>query len=282
MRETRMGRLEGKVAFITGAARGQGRSHALRLAEDGADIVAVDGCRLIDTVPYPLPDSSDLAETVAMVEKLDRRIIAVEADIRSSDELDAAVAEARAAFGHIDILVSNAGIWSLSHESWTIDDQTWQTMLDINLTGQWRTTKAVIPTMIEQGTGGAITITSSSLGLKATPGNAHYTSAKHGVIGLMRTLAHELAPYNIRVNAVCPTTVNTTMIKNDALYKLFRPDVEEPTFADCEEGLAGLNIMPISTIEPRNVSDAISWLVSDDASFVTGVALPVDAGSTAK
>jgi NAD(P)-dependent dehydrogenase (short-subunit alcohol dehydrogenase family) len=233
-------------------------------------------------VPYVLPEASDLAETVAMVEALDRRALAFEADIRSSEELDAAVAAAKAEFGHIDILVSNAGIWSLSHESWTISDETWQTMLDINLTGQWRTTKAVIPTMIEQGTGGAITITSSSLGLKATAGNAHYTSAKHGVIGLMRTLAHELAPYNIRINAVCPTTVNTTMIKNDALYQLFRPDVQDPTFADCEEGLAGLNIMPISTIEPRNVSDAISWLVSDEAAFVTGIALPVDAGSTAK
>jgi NAD(P)-dependent dehydrogenase (short-subunit alcohol dehydrogenase family) len=166
-----MGRLDNKVAFITGAARGQGRSHAIRLAEDGADIVAVDSCGVIDTVPYDLPDAGDLAETVSMVEKLDRRALAVEADIRSSEQLDAAVAKAKEAFGHIDILVCNAGIWSLSHESWTISDETWQTMLDINLTGQWRTTKAVIPTMIEQGTGGAITMTSSSLGLKATAGS---------------------------------------------------------------------------------------------------------------
>ena len=231
-----MSKLEGKVAFITGAARGQGRSHAVRLAEEGADIVAVDICRPIETVPYDLGTEEELAETVALVEKTGRRAIAARADIRSSDELDQAVAEAKEAFGKIDILVSNAGIWSLSHESWNLDEGTWETMIDINLTGQWKTTKAVVPTMIEQGTGGAITITSSSIGLKATTGNVHYTSAKHGVIGLMRTLAHELGPHGIRVNAVCPTTVDTT----------------------------------------------ISWLVSDDARYVTGIALPVDAGSTAK
>jgi NAD(P)-dependent dehydrogenase (short-subunit alcohol dehydrogenase family) len=155
-------------------------------------------------------------------------------------------------------------------------------MIDINLTGQWKTTKAVVPTMIAQGDGGAISLTSSSIGLKAVPGNVHYTSAKHGVIGLMRTLAHELAPHNIRVNAVCPTTVGTAMIKNDALYKLFRPDLDDPTFEDCAPGLEGLNIMPVATIEPRDVSNAIAWLVSDEARWVTGVALPIDAGSTAK
>ena len=254
----------------------------MRLAEEGADIVAVDICRPIETVPYDLGTEEELAETVALVEKTGRRAIAARADIRSSDELDQAVAEAKEAFGKIDILVSNAGIWSLSHESWNLDEGTWQTMIDINLTGQWKTTKAVVPTMIEQGTGGAITITSSSIGLKATTGNVHYTSAKHGVIGLMRTLAHELGPHGIRVNAVCPTTVDTTMIKNEALYDLFRPDLEHPGFEDCEEGLIGLNIMPVATLDPRDVSNAISWLVSDDARYVTGIALPVDVGSTAK
>jgi SDR family mycofactocin-dependent oxidoreductase len=277
-----MGKLDGKVAFITGAARGQGRSHAVKLAEEGADIVAVDICRPIETVPYASASADDLAETRLLVEKTGRKVISAEVDIRSSQQLDEAVAKAKEAFGHIDILVSNAGIWSLSHESWKLDDETWQTMVDINLTGQWKTTKAVIPTMIEQGTGGAITITSSSIGLKATTGNVHYTSAKHGVIGLMRTLAHELAPYDIRCNAVCPTSVDTTMITNDAIYELFRPDLEHPTFEDCEEALAGLNIMPLALITPRDVSNAISWLVSDDARYVTGIALPVDAGSTAK
>jgi (+)-trans-carveol dehydrogenase len=277
-----MGKLDGKVAFITGAARGQGRSHATKLAEEGADIVAVDICRAVDTVPYTAASADDLAETLLLVEKLGRRALGAEADIRSSEQLDEAVARAREMFGHIDILVCNAGIWSLSKESWKLDDETWQTMLDVNLTGQWKTTKAVIPTMIEQGNGGAITITSSSVGLKATTGNVHYASAKHGVIGLVRTLAHDLAPYGIRCNAVCPSSVDTVMVTNDTIYDLFRPDLEHPTFEDCEDILTGLNMMPLALLSPRDVSNAISWLVSDEARYVTGIALPVDAGSTAK
>jgi SDR family mycofactocin-dependent oxidoreductase len=277
-----MSKLEGKVAFITGAARGQGRSHAVRLAEDGADIVAVDACADIETVPYPLGTADELAETAAMVEKAGRRCATATADIRSLEQLGAAVDLAKETFGKIDILVSNAGIWSSATDSWSLDEETWQTMIDINLSGQWKTAKAVIPTMIEQGTGGAITITSSSIGLKATTGNVHYTSAKHGVIGLVRTLAHELAPHDIRVNAICPTTVNTPMITNDSLYGLFRPDLESPTLPDIEPGLTELNLLDVSMMEPGEVSAAISWLVSDDARYVTGIALPIDAGSTAK
>jgi SDR family mycofactocin-dependent oxidoreductase len=277
-----MSKLEGKVAFITGAARGQGRSHAVRLAEDGADIVAVDACADIESVPYPLGTADELAETAALVEKAGRRCATATADIRSLEQLGAAVDMAKETFGKIDILVSNAGIWSSATDSWSLDEETWQTMIDINLTGQWKTAKAVIPTMIEQGTGGAITITSSSIGLKATTGNVHYTSAKHGVIGLVRTLAHELAPHDIRVNAICPTTVNTPMITNDSLYGLFRPDLEAPTLPDIEEGLTELNLLDVSMMEPGEVSAAISWLVSDDARYVTGIALPIDAGSTAK
>ena len=277
-----MSKLEGKVAFITGAARGQGRSHAVRLAEDGADIVAVDACADIETVPYPLGSADELAETAALVEKAGRRCATATADIRSLEQLGAAVDLAKETFGKIDILVSNAGIWSSATDSWSLDEETWQTMIDINLSGQWKTAKAVIPTMIEQGTGGAITITSSSIGLKATTGNVHYTSAKHGVIGLVRTLAHELAPHDIRVNAICPTTVNTPMITNDSLYGLFRPDLEAPTLPDIEPGLTELNLLDVSMMEPAEVSAAISWLVSDDARYVTGIALPIDAGSTAK
>ncbi|HEX4732447.1 MAG TPA: mycofactocin-coupled SDR family oxidoreductase [Solirubrobacterales bacterium] len=277
-----MSKLEGKVAFITGAARGQGRSHAVRLAEDGADIVAVDLCADVDTVPYPLGTADELAETAKLVEAAGRRCATAVADIRSLEQLGAAVDLAKETFGQIDILVSNAGIWSGSTDSWSLDEETWQTMIDINLTGQWKTAKAVVPTMIEGGSGGAITITSSSIGLKATTGNVHYTSAKHGVIGLVRTLAHELAPHNIRVNAVCPTTVNSPMITNDALYSLFRPDLESPSLADAEPGLNDLNLLDVTMMEPAEVSAAISWLVSDDARYVTGIALPVDAGSTAK
>ncbi|MCW2981364.1 MAG: oxidoreductase, family [Solirubrobacterales bacterium] len=277
-----MSKLEGKVAFITGAARGQGRSHAVRLAEDGADIVAVDVCADVETVPYPLGTADELAETAKLVEAAGRRCATATADIRSLEQLGAAVDLAKETFGQIDILVSNAGIWSGSSDSWSLDEETWQTMIDINLTGQWKTAKAVIPTMIEGGTGGAITITSSTIGLKATTGNVHYTSAKHGVIGLVRTLAHELAPHNIRVNAVCPTTVNSPMITNDALYSLFRPDLESPSLADAEPGLNDLNLLDVTMMEPAEVSAAISWLVSDDARYVTGIALPIDAGSTAK
>ncbi|HEY2478634.1 MAG TPA: mycofactocin-coupled SDR family oxidoreductase [Solirubrobacterales bacterium] len=277
-----MSKLEGKVAFITGAARSQGRSHAVRLAEDGADIVAVDVCADLETVPYPLGTADELAETAKLVEAAGRRCVTATADIRSLEQLGAAVDLAKETFGRIDILVSNAGIWSGSTDSWSLDEETWQTMIDINLTGQWKTAKAVVPTMIEGGTGGAITITSSSIGLKATTGNVHYTSAKHGVIGLVRTLAHELAPHDIRVNAVCPTTVNSPMITNDALYSLFRPDLESPSLADAEPGLNDLNLLDVSMMEPAEVSAAISWLVSDDARYVTGIALPVDAGSTAK
>jgi (+)-trans-carveol dehydrogenase len=277
-----MSKLQGKVAFITGAARGQGRSHAVRLAEDGADIVAVDISADVETVPYPLGTADELAETAKLVEAAGRRCATAVADIRSLEQLGAAVDLAKETFGQIDILVSNAGIWSGSTDSWSLDEETWQTMIDINLTGQWKTAKAVIPTMIEGGTGGAITITSSTIGLKATTGNVHYTSAKHGVIGLVRTLAHELAPHNIRVNAVCPTTVNSPMITNDALYSLFRPDLESPSLADAEPGLNDLNLLDVSMMEPAEVSAAISWLVSDDARYVTGIALPIDAGSTAK
>lgn len=277
-----MSKLQGKVAFVTGAARGQGRSHALRLAADGADIVAVDICADAATVPYPLGTAEELAETAALVEKAGRRCVTATADIRSLEQLGAAVDQAKEAFGQIDILVSNAGIWSSSTDSWSLDEETWQAMIDINLTGQWKTAKAVIPTMIEAGNGGAITVTSSSIGLKATAGNVHYTSAKHGVIGLVRTLAHELAPHDIRVNAICPTAVKTEMITNDSLYRLFRPDLESPSLPEVEPGLADLNMLDVSLIEPEDVSAAISWLVSDDARYVTGIALPVDAGSTAK
>jgi (+)-trans-carveol dehydrogenase len=277
-----MSKLEGKVAFVTGAARGQGRSHAERLAADGADIVAVDICADTDTVPYPLGTADELAETASLVEQTGRRCVTATADVRSLEQLGAAVDLAKEAFGQIEILVANAGIWSSSTESWTLDEDTWQTMIDVNLTGQWKTAKAVVPTMVEQGTGGAITITSSSIGLKATAGNVHYTTAKHGVIGLVRTLAHELAPHDIRVNAVCPTAVRSMMITNDSLYSLFRPDLESPSLSDAEPPLADLNMLDVSLIEPADVSAAISWLVSDDARYVTGIALPVDAGSTAK
>jgi (+)-trans-carveol dehydrogenase len=270
-----MGRLDGKVAFVTGAARGQGRSHAVRLAQEGADVIAVDLCRQIDSVPYGMATPDDLAETVKEVEALDRRIVAREADVRDSAALKAAVDEGFAQLGRLDIVLANAGIFSTAtaHE---MDDQTWQDMIDVNLTGVWKTCKAAIPHLLAQGDGGAIVLTSSTAGLKGFPGFAHYVSAKHGVVGLMRTLALELAPHRIRVNSVHPTTVDTDMVQNDALYQLFNPD--SPTRDAFRQVSSEMQALPIPWVEPVDISNAILWLVSDEARYVTGVTLPVDAG----
>jgi (+)-trans-carveol dehydrogenase len=270
-----MGRLDGKVAFVTGAARGQGRSHAVRLAQEGADVIAVDLCRQIDSVPYGMATPDDLAETVKEVEALDRRIVAREADVRDSAALKAAVDEGFAQLGRLDIVLANAGIFSTAtaHE---MDDQTWQDMIDVNLTGVWKTCKAAIPHLLAQGDGGAIVLTSSTAGLKGFPGFAHYVSAKHGVVGLMRTLALELAPHRIRVNSVHPTTVDTDMVQNDALYQLFNPD--SPTRDAFRQVSSEMQALPIPWVEPVDISNAILWLASDEARYVTGVTLPVDAG----
>src|SRR6187402_1130823 len=205
MRETRMGRLEGKVAFVTGAARGQGRSHALRLAEEGADIVAVDVCRQLASVPYPMATPEDLTETAKLVEDLDRRIVVREADVRDSARLADVVAEGIGEFGRLDIIVANAGIVSMA-PTLELDEDSWQEMIDVNLTGVWKTLKAAVPAMIEAGNGGSVIITSSAAGLRGFANIAHYVAAKHGVVGLMKTLAQELAPHMIRVNTVNPTT----------------------------------------------------------------------------
>ncbi|HEX4396258.1 MAG TPA: mycofactocin-coupled SDR family oxidoreductase, partial [Trebonia sp.] len=215
-----MGRVEGKVAFITGAARGQGRSHALRLAQEGADIIAVDTCHGFDTVPYDGATEADLAETVKQVEELDRRILAQQADVRDLSALQRVAEEGLSQFGQIDIVCANAGIASFA-PALEMTEQMWQDVIDINLTGIWKTVKATAPSMVERGQGGSIILTSSVAGLSAFPSLAHYTAAKHGVTGLMRTLAVELAPHRIRVNSVHPTTVDTPMVANEASWSLF-------------------------------------------------------------
>ena len=275
------GRVEGKVAFITGAARGQGRSHAVLLASEGASIIATDVSRQVATVPYATASSDDLTETVRLVEAAGGRIIAEDADVRDLPTMRDVVNRGVAEFGQLDIVIANAGI-SAPAPTLEMSEEMWNTTIDVNLTGVWKTIKASVPHVISAGRGGSVVITSSLAAMKASEHTAHYSASKAGLVGLMRTLAHELAPHKIRVNAVCPTTVGTAMIKNDALYRLFRPDLENPTFDDCAPGLEGLNIMPVSTIDCRDVSNAIAWLVSDEARWVTGVALPIDAGSTAK
>jgi (+)-trans-carveol dehydrogenase len=275
------GRVDGKVACITGAARGQGRSHAIRLAQEGADIIAIDICAQVDSVPYAMARPDDLAETVKEVEALNRRIVATQADVRDYDALKAALDDGVRKLGRLDIVSANAGIVS-SRRAGELSEQSWQDVIDINLTGVWHTAKAAVPHLIDGGRGGSIILTSSAAGLKASRNIAHYVSAKHGLVGLMRTLALELARHSIRVNSVHPTTVGTDMILNDATYRLFRPDLENPTVDDAAEGFMSLNALPIKWVEPIDISNALLFLASDEARYITGVALPVDAGCTIK
>ena len=277
-----MGRLDGKVAFITGAARGQGRSHALRMAQEGADIIAVDIAQQIETVPYATATAEDLAETVRQVEALDRRIVASEADVRDYDALSAAVDDGVAQLGRLDIVSANAGIFS-SATADELTDTAWNDMIGVNPTGVWHTAKAAIPHLRAAG-GGSMILTSSTAGIKGFPNFVHYVAAKHGVVGIMRTLALELAPDFIRVNSVHPTSVDTDMIQNDSLYALFAPDlpVEERTRETMGGRFQSLNALPIPWVEPVDISNAVLWLASDESRYVTGVMLPVDAGSTQK
>jgi SDR family mycofactocin-dependent oxidoreductase len=276
-------RLEGKVAFITGAVRGQGRSHAVRLAAEGADIIAVDLCAQVDSVPYPMATPDDLDQTVKEVEALDRRIVATQADVRDFGAVKAALDDGVAQLGRLDIVSANAGICSLGRAA-ELDETTWQDMIDINLTGVWHTAKAAIPHLRAGGRGGSIILTSSAAGLMGMENMAHYVTAKHGVVGLMRTLALELAPDMIRVNSVHPTSVNTDMAQNAPTYALFAPDLDEKdrTKERLTERFQAINALPIPWVEPVDISNAVLWLASDEARYVTGVTLPVDAGTLIK
>ncbi|MBK4348559.1 mycofactocin-coupled SDR family oxidoreductase [Lacisediminihabitans changchengi] len=265
------GQLEGKVAFITGAARGQGRSHAIRLAQEGADIIAIDIAAQIDTVPYPMATEADLAETVKAVEALDRRIVASVADVRDKSALQTAFDQGVAALGLVQIVSANAGIAPMSlHPS----AQEWQDVLDVNLTGVYNTVEVAIAQMIEGGKGGSIILTSSTAGLTGiggnTPGGLGYTAAKHGVVGLMRAYANYLAQFSIRVNTVHPTGVKTPMVMNEAMQEFIQSD---PAM-----GQAMANALPVDMVEPVDISNAVLWLASDAARYVTGITLPIDAG----
>ncbi|HEX3613484.1 MAG TPA: mycofactocin-coupled SDR family oxidoreductase [Sporichthyaceae bacterium] len=274
-----MGRVSGKVAFVTGAARGQGRSHAIRLAEEGADIVAVDLCAPISTVPYDLSTPDDLAQTAKLVEEQDRRILTRQVDVRDQAGLDATVADAIAEFGHIDIVVANAGIATLGM-SWELTEQQWDEMLAVNLTGVWKTAKAVIPSMIQAGRGGSIILTSSIAGLLPFAGISHYVSAKHGVTGLMRALALELGPHNIRVNSVHPAIVNTDMIHNEATYSLFLPHLQNPSLDEAADALRSMNTLNVPWLEPLDISNMVLFLASEEARRITGTTQVVDAGAS--
>ena len=275
-----MGLVDGKVAFITGAARGQGRSHAVRLAEEGASIIAVDLCGGIDAVPYPLASAEDLQDTADLVRGAGGSVLTARADVRRFREVQAAVAAGPAEFGHIDIVLANAGIATMGSDlSDEEQEVAWDAVVGVNLTGVWNTVRACIRPMIERDQGGAIVLTSSTAGLKGLTspgafGNEGYGAAKHGVVGLMRQFAVELSRARIRVNTVHPTGVDTMMVNNAAMEK-FLSD-----FPDATSSLT--NLLPVELIEPRDVSNAILFLVSDAGRYITGVTLPVDAGFTVK
>lgn len=277
-----MGRLDGKVAFVTGAARGQGRSHALRMAQEGADIVAIDIAKQIDTVPYPIGRPEDLEETVRQVEALDRRIVASQADTRDYDAVKNALDDGVAQLGRLDIVAANAGIFTEGRLEDLTDEQ-WDDTLDTNLKGVWHTAKAAIPHLRAAG-GGSMILTSSTAGLMGAENFGHYVASKHGVVGLMRTLALELASDFIRVNSVHPTAVDTDMIQNRMTYQLFAPDLpeSEQTRENLTERFQTVNALPIPWVEAVDISNAVLFLASDEARYITGITLPVDAGATTK
>lgn len=275
------GKLEGKVAFITGAARGQGRSHAVRFAEEGADIIAFDLCDQIDSVAYPMARPEDLAETVNLVEKTGRRIVAEQGDVRDFERLRTAVANGVAELGRVDFVLANAGILSTTGEQ-AHEVSAFHDAIDVMLKGVYFTIEAALPALLEHGDGGAIVITSSVAALTGmrgrlsqnNPGAVGYVAAKHGVVGLMHGYAHMLAEKNIRVNTVAPTGCSTPMVVNEQVERLM---AEHP-----EYGAAYENLMPVPLIEAVDISEAMVYLCGQSGRFITGTTLTVDAGYVIK
>lgn len=276
-----MGRFDNKVVFVTGAARGQGKNHAIRFAREGANIIAVDACDSIDTVIYEGPTEADLADTVAQVEAAGGRIIARKVDVRDLAGLQETVAEGVDAFGRLDVVLGNAGIVGYG-KLVEMSEVEWQTMIDIDLTGVWKTIRAAVPAMIEAGNGGSVILTSSTAGWKALNTLGHYVAAKHGVVGLARNLANEVAEYAIRVVALAPTNVNTIMLNNPGVYRMFRPDLENPTIEEAMPGFKEHHLIKEPWLELDDVSNSVLWLCSDEARFITGTIFQVDMGLCAK
>ncbi|ORA49799.1 3-oxoacyl-[acyl-carrier-protein] reductase [Mycolicibacterium chubuense] len=274
--------MEGRVALVTGAARGQGRAHAVRLAGDGADIVAIDICKPVsDTVTYPMPTADDLAETARLVEEAGRKVIAREIDIRDLGAQQQLVADAVEQFGRLDIVVANAGILSWGR-IWEMSEEQWDTVIEVNLNGTWRTIKAAVPAMIEAGNGGSIIIVSSSAGTKATPGNAHYSASKHGLVALTNALAIEAGEFGIRVNSIHPYSIDTPMVQPEAMMEIFG---KYPAFLHSfspmpyhpvnHQGKKGLK----EFMTPEEVSDVVAWLAGDGSATISGSQIAVDRGT---
>ena len=265
-----MKRLEGKVAFITGVARGQGRAHAVRLASEGANIIGVDICAPFETVKVKPATLDDLAETAALVEAQGQQAVLRQADVRDMDALQAAFDEGFAKFGRIDVVVANAGVLTVDW-SWEMSEEKWQETIGINLTGVWHATKAAIPAMIKQGQGGSIILTSSTAGLYGQPFTIGYTASKHGVVGIGRALAAELSEHNIRVNTIHPTGVKTEMVNIPELTDMIatRAETLGPVF---------MNGLPVEYLEPEDIANVVAFLASDESKYTTGSQVRIDAG----
>jgi SDR family mycofactocin-dependent oxidoreductase len=273
------GRLAGKVAVISGAARGQGRSHAIRMAEEGADIIAIDLCAQIDSVPYPMGTPEDLAYTVEQVEKLDRRIVSRQADVRERDQLRAAVDDGVAELGRLDVVVANAGIFPSKDK----EPSAFIDAMDVDLIGVLNLVAVSLPHL---DNGASIIITGSTAGLMDStldnpvlgPGAVGYGLAKKMLVQYTESLALQLAPRMMRVNAIHPTNTDTNLLHHDDLYKVFRPDLENPTRDDAELAFPFFHAMPIPYVDPIDISHAVVFLASDESRYITGVQLRVDAG----
>lgn len=265
-----MGKVEGKVAFITGAARGQGRAHAVTLAREGADIVALDICKNLTYPRYALATVDELEETASLVREYGRTALALIADVRSASEMEAAAQQAIETFGHIDILICNAGIADMAL-TWDVTEEWWDIMIDVNLKGYWLAVRSIVPQMLKQKRGGRIIMTSSVAGLRGLPGLSHYCASKWGVVGLAKSLAQEVAPFGITVNTLHPTGVNTRLISGMA-------EAASIPIQQLIDKLYQDNVIPIQLIDPQDIANAALWLASDEARYVTGQELTIDAG----
>ncbi|WP_224400985.1 mycofactocin-coupled SDR family oxidoreductase [Pseudonocardia sp. ICBG1034] len=276
------GRLAGKVALVSGAARGQGRAHTVRLAEEGADIVAFDVCAPLPAQGAPPATPEDLAATVKAVEATDRRILSARLDATDRPGVQALVDQAVAEFGRIDVVVANAGLTSSGTCSVDTTEEDWRSVIGTNLTGVFNTVTTAVPHMIAAGNGGSVIMTSSSVSLRAVQNLSSYIAAKHGLVGLMRSMALELGEHSIRVNTVHPTAVATDMLLNEQNYRMFRPDLTDPTHEDALPAYRSLHVLPIPYVEAADIAHAVAFLASDEARYITGTVLPVDAGMSIK
>lgn len=276
-----MGDLSGRIAFVTGAARGQGRAYAVRLAREGADVIISDACASVsDTIPYPGSTLADLEQTAGLIEAEGRSVLARAVDIRDDAALRDLVADGIERFGRLDVVVANAGVLSWGR-LWELSDEQWNTVIDVNLTGTWRTLRATIPAMIEAGNGGSIIVVSSSAGLKATPGNGHYAAAKHGLTSMTNTLALELGEYGIRVNSIHPYSIDTPMIQNDAMLKVlgkhhsflhsFAPMPYQPPAKDSAAKRSDF-------MSPEEAAEVVVWLAGDRSGLLSGSQIAIDRG----